>query len=82
MRLVVNLQTGDQTTEPDAPLPPPKSQSELDNEASAAAKSNLTQLRAEIFPDVLIFLATLPGAPLSIKNAAVLAVTEKAKVKP
>lgn len=68
----------------DAP-PPPKTQVELDAIAAAglvaAAKANLTKLSADIFPDTLTFLATLPGAPLSIKNAAILAAAEKAKVK-
>lgn len=63
------------------PVPPP-TQAEIDREISVAAKITLAKLRADIFPDVLNFLATLPGAPLSIKNAAVLATAEMAKVKP
>ena len=51
------------------------------NDASKVAKDNLTKLRADIFPDVLDFLATLPGAPKSIKDAAIAAGNEKVKVK-
>ena len=59
----------------------PKSQAEINNDASNTALATLTKLRADIFPYVLTFLATLPGAPMSVKNAAVLAATEIAKVK-
>ena len=48
---------------------------------SKVAKDNLTKLRSDIFPDVLAFLATLPGAPKSIKDAAISAGNEKVKVK-
>lgn len=51
-------------------------------EVSESAKARLTQLRKDIFPDLLIFLATMPGAPQSIKSAALVAATEKVKVKP
>lgn len=61
---------------------PAEIQAEIDAAASDAAKANLTQLRADTYHDVLAFLATLPGAPKSIKDAAVLAATEKAKVRP
>jgi hypothetical protein len=60
----------------------PKPQAELDNDASNTAKDNLTKLRADIFPDMLAFLATHPGAPKSIKDAAISAGNEKVKVKP
>lgn len=60
----------------------PRSQAEKDTEASNAATANLAKLRADTYPDTLTFLATLPGAPQSIKDAALLAATEKAKVKP
>jgi hypothetical protein len=60
----------------------PKPQSELDNDASNTAKDNLTKLRADIFPDMLTFLATHPGAPKPIKDAAIAASNEKVKVKP
>jgi hypothetical protein len=49
---------------------------------SKVAKDNLTKLRADIFPDLLAFVATLPGAPKPIKDAAIAAGNEKAKVKP
>lgn len=67
----------------DAPKPPkpPKTPAELEKEASDAAKAKLTQLRADTYPDVLAFLATLSGAPKAIKDAATAAVLEKAKVK-
>ena len=52
------------------------------DDASKVAKDNLTQLRADIFPDLLAFLATQPGAPKSIKDAAIAAAAEKVKVKP
>ena len=48
---------------------------------SKVAKDNLTKLRADIFPDLLAFIATLPGAPKSIKDSAIAASNEKAKVK-
>lgn len=62
-------------------VPKVKTQAELDNDASNTAKAILTKLSADIFPDVLAFLATLPGAPLSIKNAAIVAAAEKVKIK-
>jgi hypothetical protein len=52
------------------------------DDASKVAKDNLTQLRADIFPDLLAFIATLPGANRTIKDAAIAAATEKAKVRP
>lgn len=69
-------------TEADAIRNPPKTQAELDKEVSDLAKANLAQLRADTYPDVLSFLATLPGATKPIKDAALVAATEKAKVKP
>lgn len=60
---------------------PPKTQTELDKEASDLAKANLAQLRADTYPDVLAFLATLPGVPNAIKTAATTAAAEKSKVK-
>jgi hypothetical protein len=60
----------------------PKTQSELDNDASNTAKDNLTKLRADIFPDLLAFIAALPGAHKTIKDAAIAAAAEKVKVKP
>lgn len=62
-------------------VPKVKTPAELDAEASALAKANLAKLRADTYPDVLIFLATLPGAPKVITDAAVVAAAEKAKVK-
>lgn len=62
-------------------LKSPRTITELEKEASNLAKENLAKIRADIFPDVIAFLATLQGAPLSIKNAASLAAAEKAKVK-
>lgn len=63
-------------------VPRVKEPAELEQETSNQAKSNLTKLRADTYPDVLAFLATLPGAPKTIKDAATLAATEKSKVKP
>lgn len=59
----------------------PKPQAELDKEAGDAAKAALNKIRADTYVDVLIFLATLAGAPVSIKSAAIVAAAEKAKVK-
>lgn len=61
---------------------PPKTSIELEDDASAITKAKLAQLRADIFPDMLAFLVTLPGAPQSLKDAALVAATEKAKIKP
>lgn len=61
---------------------PPKTPAEIEIEASNAAKAALNKLRADTYPDVLIFLATLPGAPKLIKDAAIAAAAEKAKIKP
>jgi hypothetical protein len=52
------------------------------DDASKVAKDNLTKLRADIFPDMLAFLSTLPGAHKTIKDAAIAAGNEKSKVKP
>lgn len=66
----------------DAPKPSKvKTPAELDKEASDLALVNLTKLRADTYPDVLDFLATLPGASKVIKDAAAVAAAEKVKVK-
>lgn len=59
----------------------PKTQAELDAEASAAAKAKLAKISADIFPDVLKFLATLPGVPAPIVAAAGVAAAERVKIK-
>lgn len=61
---------------------PAKSQSDLDKEASAAAKKTIAQVQADIFPYLLNFVAGLPSAPANIKAARDLVNAEKAKVKP
>lgn len=62
-------------------VPKVKTQPEIDAEISAAAKVVLAKLRADTYPDVLIFLAGLAGAPKVIKDAAIVAAAEKAKIK-
>ena len=60
----------------------PAAQAVMDSDdASKVAKDNLTKLRADIFPDLLAFIATLPGAHKTIKDAATAAAAEKVKVK-
>lgn len=61
---------------------PPKTAPELEVEASTLAKSKIAEIRANIFPDLLDFVAGLPGAPAKIKAARDSVNTEKAKVKP
>lgn len=60
---------------------PPKTPAELEMEASNLAKVALAKITADALPDMLAFIAALPGAPLTIKNAAALAVIEKGKIK-
>lgn len=62
-------------------VPKVKTQPEIDAEVSAVSIANLAKLRADTFPDVLAFLATLPGAPKVLKDAATLAALEKGKIK-
>lgn len=83
-----SAQTGGMLIAPDAAGKPnsvnraPPTAAQLEQQISGQAKAVLTALRADIFPAVLGFLATLPGAPQTIKNAAILAASESAKVKP
>lgn len=58
-----------------------KSPAELEAEASAAAKKTIAQVRADIFPDLLDFVAGLPGAPANIKAARDRVNAEKLKVR-
>jgi hypothetical protein len=64
---------------------PAQTQAEIDaeiaEEESSKARANLSKLRADIFPDVLAFLATIGGVPKVIKDASILAATEKLKIK-
>lgn len=62
-------------------IDPIKLKEDQDSDVSDAAKSRLTQLRHDISVDTMAFLATLPCAPQSIKNAAILATAENAKIK-
>lgn len=84
---VVNVQTGIVETRPMTPdeelatIPAPKTPAEIEAEASNEAKAKLAKLRADIFPDVLTFLATLPGVPAPIVSAAGVAAAEKVKIK-
>lgn len=59
----------------------PKTPAQLDAEASAAAKKTIAQVRADIFPDLLDFVAGLPGAPANIKAARDRVNAEKLKVR-
>lgn len=60
---------------------PPKTPAELAAEASVAANKTIAQLQADIFPDLLDFIAGLPGAPAKVKAARDIVNTEKLKVK-
>lgn len=66
---------------PPAPKTPAELKAEQERRDSDHATITLARLRAEIFPDLLAFVATLTGAPQSIKDAAVLAAAERTKVK-
>lgn len=83
-----DMQTGGMLIAPDAAGKPclvnraPPTTAQLEQQASDQAKAALTTLRADIFPAVLSFLATLPAAPASIKDAAIFAASESAKVIP
>lgn len=63
------------------PHTPVKSPEQIAAEESAAAKAVLAQIRADIFPDLLDFVAGLPGAPANIKAARDRVNAEKLKVK-
>lgn len=60
---------------------PAKTTAQLEAEQSVLAKAKLAKLQADIFPDLLAFVANLTGAPQSIKDAAAMAAAEKAKIK-
>lgn len=59
-----------------------KTPAELEAEASTAAKKTIAQIRADIFPVLLDFVAALPGAPVAIKAARDTVNAEKVKVRP
>ena len=60
---------------------PPKTPAELEAEASAVAKKTIAEVRADIFPDLLDFVASLPSAPANIKAARDRVNAEKLKVR-
>lgn len=62
--------------------PPLPTLSQIAEAESDKARATLATLNADIFPDILGFLATLPSATPAIKAAATLAVAEKAKIIP
>lgn len=58
-----------------------KTPDDLKNEENAKIKNILEQLKADIFPSMIEFLSTMPGAPKTIKDAALLLAAEKTKIK-
>lgn len=61
---------------------PTKTLAQLEAEASALAKKTIAQVRADVFPVLLDFVAALPGAPVAIKAARDTVNAEKVKVRP
>lgn len=65
------------------PDPPALIKTPADIKAEIAANSNkiISELQAAMLPEVLNFIASLPGCPQTLKDAAATIAAEKIKVK-
>jgi hypothetical protein len=81
MRVESNTITGAITSHPNAPLPPPLTQDELDYQDSDKAKQELIEIDSQSIRDIRKWIASQPDASKELKDYETLAIAARGRIK-